>query len=502
MKKSNLLHIAVIILGTIFISICAMHSSLWFDEAYSVSMAKHNFVEIWDITGHDVHPPVYYWFLHIIYLIFGNNILVFRLFSVLAIVILGIIGFTHIRKDFGEKTGFLFSFFSFFLPVITVYAQEIRMYSWSCLIIALTAIYAYRFYLKLKNKEEKGKIKNLVIFGIFSILACYIHYYALVCTAFINLFLLIYVIKHRKEDKKAFVAFLILAGIQIILYIPWLLYLAGQIKHVHEGFWIRMDIVQTPVETLSFQLRRQLDDAFEMNLHTWISFIASLLLYGYIIYLYRKAKREGDDVIPGKWSFIVYGSVILLMCVASLAIWRPVLFARYLFVLTGLWIFMCSFFLAKEEKRKYIIIIIMIVVVIFGIIANVQNCTMHLDASNDDVYSYLKDKVQDDDIFMYSNIGSGSVICSLFPNNKQYYLRPPDWDVEEAYKAFGPGMECVNDYSFLENYTGRIWVVDPDNYGFYDDMPKDNVVVLEETKHFHAAYHKYDYNLLLVEKTK
>ena len=135
----------------------------------------------------------------------------------------------------------------------------------------------------------------------------------------------------------------------------------------------------------------------------------------------------------------------------------------------------------------------MTVVVIFGIIANVQNCTMHLDPSNDDVYSYLKDRVQDDDIFMYSNIGSGSVICSLFPNNKQYYLRPPDWDVEEAYKAFGPGMECVNDYSFLENYTGRIWVVDPDNYGFYDDMPKDNVVVLEETKHFHAAYHKYDY---------
>lgn len=98
------LHIIVIILGIIFLSLCSFHSSLWFDESYSVALAKHSFANIWNITGNDVHPALYYWLLHIIYLIFGNKIIIFRLFSVVATVILGILGYTHIRKDFGEKT--------------------------------------------------------------------------------------------------------------------------------------------------------------------------------------------------------------------------------------------------------------------------------------------------------------------------------------------------------------------------------------------------------------
>lgn len=86
-NKTKYIHIAIIIIGTIFLSICAFHISLWFDESYSVGIAKHNFADIWVITGNDVHPALYYWALHIIYLIFGNNILAFRLFSVIATVI-------------------------------------------------------------------------------------------------------------------------------------------------------------------------------------------------------------------------------------------------------------------------------------------------------------------------------------------------------------------------------------------------------------------------------
>lgn len=85
--KKKYIHIGIIITGIIFLGLCAFHSSLWFDESYSVAIAKHGFGEIWKITGNDVHPALYYWFLHIVYLIFGSNVLAFRLFSVLATVI-------------------------------------------------------------------------------------------------------------------------------------------------------------------------------------------------------------------------------------------------------------------------------------------------------------------------------------------------------------------------------------------------------------------------------
>ena len=163
MKKVNIsiknANKIIIILGIIFILLAAFHEDIWFDESYSVAIAKHDFADIWKITGKDVHPPLYYWMLHIVWMIFGNNIIAFRFFSVLAIAILGILGYTHIRKDFGERVGFLFSFLTYFLPVMCTYSQEVRMYSWSCLIVTLLAIYGYRLYKNIKDKKRNKNTK-------------------------------------------------------------------------------------------------------------------------------------------------------------------------------------------------------------------------------------------------------------------------------------------------------------------------------------------------------
>ena len=115
-KKTKLSkwHIAIIIIGIIFNGIGIIHSNLWFDEAYSVGMASHNFGEIWNIGGHDVHPVLYYWILSIINVISGGSVIAYRIFSLICIALLSILGYTHIRKDFGEKTGFIFSFFALF----------------------------------------------------------------------------------------------------------------------------------------------------------------------------------------------------------------------------------------------------------------------------------------------------------------------------------------------------------------------------------------------------
>ena len=62
-NKSDILHIALIIIGAIFISVSIFHSNMWFDESYSVAMARHSFSEIWQIGGTDVHPILYYFCL-------------------------------------------------------------------------------------------------------------------------------------------------------------------------------------------------------------------------------------------------------------------------------------------------------------------------------------------------------------------------------------------------------------------------------------------------------
>ena len=118
-------HIAVIVIGIIFVSLGAFHGNVWFDEAYSVGMARQTFGEIWTIGGNDVHPVLYYWLLRIINLVVGQSIMAYRIFSVIPIAIMIILGYTHIRKDFGEKTGFIFSFLAAFLPEMATYAIEV-----------------------------------------------------------------------------------------------------------------------------------------------------------------------------------------------------------------------------------------------------------------------------------------------------------------------------------------------------------------------------------------
>ena len=298
MKKSKIIHLALIAVGIIFVLLPAFHRGLWFDESYSVAIANKGFGQIWQITGNDVHPALYYWLLHIVNMIFGANIIAYRLLSALAIIILGILGYTHIRKDFGEKTGIAFSFFSYFLPIMNTYAQEIRMYSWSCLLVTLMAIYGYRFYKAVSNNDEKAKLKNLCLFGFFSICSCYVHYYALVTACLINLMLLIYLIKNVKNDKKSLRNFLILAVVQIALYIPWLIYFVGQLKHVGGGFWIKVGLVNTTVEVLGFQFRRQLDTDFTFNMQTITSLIVSILMYIYIgVKMYKMKKEKQEDML-------------------------------------------------------------------------------------------------------------------------------------------------------------------------------------------------------------
>lgn len=147
--------------------------------------------------------------------------------------------------------------------------------------------------------------------------------------------------------------------------------------------------------------------------------------------------------------------VIGLMLLISLIIFRPVLFSRYLFVMTGLYIFFIAYLLGLE-KNKIILSVICVAIILLGSISNITNIKLYYNKENISVYDYIGEEIKDEDIIVYANVGSGGVIASVFPENKQYFLCDPSWDVMEAYKAYGPGMETLynlesgRDWSFLE----------------------------------------------------
>lgn len=419
------IHIAIIIIGIIFILLSAFHDNIWFDESYSVSIARHSFSEIWEITGHDVHPPLYYWLLHIVWMIFGNNIIALRIFSALSIALLGILGYTHVRKDFGDKVGCLFTFFVYFLPIMSRYSQEIRMYSLACLLVTVMSIYAYRFYKSVKEKKQFKEInKNLIIFAVFSILSCYTHYYALATAGLMNLILFVFLIKNiikcnkerildeqtKKFSIKILRNFILIAVVQIVLYIPWLIFLVQQVTRVSGGFWIQLGI-NTLVEVPSIQFRTQVDS--NINASAIISLVVAILMYVYIGYQIYKAKKNKEYILPGVVPIIIYITVIIAVVVISL-IGSPILVARYLLTLTGLYIFILAFFIAKEQ-RKWVIGLICTIVLILGCVGNYNNIKSNYDGTNKDVINFMKEEIQKDDIIVYNEIGVRRSVGNLFP---------------------------------------------------------------------------------------
>ena len=146
--KKFIPYVILFIIGAIFLGFNAFHNNLWFDESYSMAIIQHGFIDVWKLTSLDVHPPLYYLMLKIFTMIFGSGLVVARIFSIIGALLLASLGFTHLRKMFNDKVGFVFSFLAIFLPVVLSYAIEIRMYTWVAYFVALTAIYAYKFYLK------------------------------------------------------------------------------------------------------------------------------------------------------------------------------------------------------------------------------------------------------------------------------------------------------------------------------------------------------------------
>lgn len=489
-KKMKKLHIIILIIGSLFILASIFHTNIWFDEAYSVGMANQSLIDIWKIGGNDVHPVLYYWMLRIVSLLTGGSILAYRIFSAIPIILLGLIGFTHIRKDFGNKTGILFSFLCYFLPMMAVYANQIRMYSWAILMVTILAIYAYRIY--LGNSEKK----NWIIFGISSLASIYIHYYGLMAAGLINLFLLIYIIKNKKW--KEFKWQTSLGIIQIALYLPWLLSLLSQMEHVSHGFWIGFSFPNTIFEILGCQMNGTLNSTINLL----IGFIINVLLFiCLVIIIFKNYKTKEFNFRPAKYAIIIYFTVIIAALIITAILRSSILYYRYLFVITGLYIFFVSYTLSSSNN-KYLITIVCVVIFVLGLHNNIVQIKENYDYSNGRQIKYLKENVQKDDIFVYNEVGGGFICASYFTENRQYFYNKENWGVEEAYKAWAPQMETCVTTDFLKNFTGRIWVIGAWNNSCYEELFNNENFNHISTEKFETKYQNYPYTITLVERVR
>ena len=480
-KHSKIINIALVVLSAIIPLLAAFHSNLWFDEAYSVGLANQPWGNLFVSAINDVHPILYYVLLKLYSLVCGTSVIALRIFSVIPIVLLAIFVATKVKKEFGEKVSFYFLLVLLLLPVTMHYGSQIRMYSLSMLFVTVTAFYAYKAF---KYNEKR----YWIIFAIFSILSAYTHYFALFTIGIINLVLLFYIIRKKKELVKRWFIYGIL---QIFLYIPGLIIFIMQSTRVASGFWISVNYPDIFGQIIEF--------FFQDSIVSGIPSVIGLLVVIYMILRVHKLYIEDKEKIrPVTIALTTCGLVVVITLLISFV--RAIFIPRYMLPMLGLFIFAFAYVLSLE-KGKIIKILIFLALIVLCVWNGATLLNKSYTEENNKPIELIANELQEGDIFVYSNVGPSSSVAIKFKDNKQYFYNVGHWTVEKAYGAFAPQMTTIEDLTEIENYSGRIWVVDDASTNLYDEI-KDmkGTEIIKDKQEFYYPYSGETFKISLFEK--
>ncbi len=488
-------HLAVLLTGTALLVGGCFQNSLWFDESYTVGLMHHTLPDVLRWATYDVHPHLYYLLLKIFTLLFGTSLPAMRLFSVLGAVLLAGLGLTHLRRDFGSKIGFWFSFCTLFCASTLAYALQIRMYTWAAFFVALAILYAYRM------ETQQGGKRNRVLFLLFSLCAAYTHYFGLFAVAACNLILLYRTCK----DKRPLKFWLQNAAIQIVAYIPGALVFLRQIS-LNGAAWIRIEWPDLIFDLTSYHLLGDVlkvffDRGSEPFLGITYLLFGGLFLTLYLtagILIWRQIRSGKIDNTQKKvlWSSLVlYFGVILFSLTISL--FRVIYYIRYTVVICSLLFFAMAILLASFQKRTIKVSVAVLLLVLCGI-QTYYHYDLLYDPSANAVHETLDQEVQADDTFLFD--GANSFVVSVqYPENTAYFFNNWHWSVEKTYRAFGPNSYVLDnlDCPEIDSLGSRVWTVDR-------GICYERLLALgyEETKAFqiHLRYHDSNYEMILMQK--
>lgn len=267
-----------------------------------------------------------------------------------------------------------------------------------------------------------------------------------------------------------------------------------QALRVSGGFWIQIKYPDILFDILTFNYTGMIESKI---LKTIIFIFASICLI-YVALKIAKKKKEDSNIKVCIWALIVYFGVILASLIISIK--TDIFTTRYTIPMIGLLIFAISYIFSLEDKKWITIIFASCIIILFGINAY-KFYLENYDESNQKITQVINNNIQEDDIFIYREIGAGSIIAIKYPENKQYYYNAYHWTVEDAYKAYEPQMETIEDLSILDNIKGRIIVVDDGSTALYDELKeKQNIEVVKEPEKINSSYKNLNFTISILNK--
>lgn len=202
-------------------------NSFWGDEGYSILLAKMSVPDMIEATAGDVHPPLYYLFVQLLYHLLGDNGPTYHLSGWLPYFVIVILGCSVVIKYFGTTTAMVLITMSSLMDEAVTYNTEARMYSLAAMLILIA-------YIAFSQILRKNCTRSWIVFFAASVGAAYTHYYALVSVGFIYLMLIPLAIKRKNYRCRS----MILYAATALAYLPWLRVLLVAYERTTDSWWL------------------------------------------------------------------------------------------------------------------------------------------------------------------------------------------------------------------------------------------------------------------------
>lgn len=290
--------------------------NVWFDENYSIILAKEPVGELLKLTGVDAHPPLFYLLLKAWGSVFGWSELALRTLSgVLAAATVGVTALL-LRRLFSPRVALASLPFLVLAPFWIRYGYEIRMYALAGFIGALASL------VLLKAAELKTDRRWWVLYGLLVAAGMYTLYMTAVIWLAHTIWLFAYY--GRKFWKQPWFWSLVAAVVTVLPYVPTIFFqlthsalpgIGVELNLTHVGELASMVLIYTP----------------EWSVGKWatLGIVATLAL---TVYLLDRARHRMTTTPRRRLSLLLCLALVPIgfFLVVSLPLSQPFFVPRYI----------------------------------------------------------------------------------------------------------------------------------------------------------------------------
>lgn len=407
-------------------------NDFWGDEAYSIGMARIGFSDMLKITAADVHPPLYYSLLMLLYRIFGDHGWVYHLAAIVPFTVILIFAVTSLYKRFGKEAAFIFLTLIGFSDNAVIYNVEVRMYCLAFMFVLLSYYSLYRCINGERNAEA--------FFALFSLGAAYSHYYAMLAVAFFYLALFVRAICKKYRFGK----FLAVCAATVAGYLPWLIQVVTTFGRTTGDYWM------TEIPGV-----KDLVKYFFLSGNKWYSYAMFLCTLAVALICILKRKQDAARALWLFWGLASCLGVVLAGVIVS-TLMRPVFTFRFVYpVVSAMWLALAAGVSGLKIRKILapVIIVISLIIYVPSFISTVRY-ERDIDAICADTTASLRSMLKEDDHILTN----GSHL---------------DWTLIDYYVP-GPEHELVEtvDYEYEEGRTYYLFWTEP--------LTQDEIAVLDE----------------------